>query len=120
MLGASTAQNVQPGDYPAHVALHITGNRFGEGVILNVNHVLTLAQNAFGVGDNSNVRLAPADIQVNSGVVALAPPVTGANPVLRIYAHDNYNFHSGKYNVAVLRVSVHVRVQERVLKVSSL
>lgn len=99
------------GDFPSHVGLHIVGGRFGEGVILNVNHVLTLAENVFGLhvlnqNDNRNVRLAPADITVSAGVAAIPASPVAPLPIIRIYAHDHYNFHSGKFNVAVLRVSL--------------
>lgn len=103
MLGATSAQISVAGDYPSHVAVHIVGGRIGEGVILNANHVLTLASNVFHEAER-NVRLAPADISVSAGVVLIGAPPTGTLPVMRIFAHNHYNFHTRKFNVAVLRV----------------
>lgn len=99
----ASARNALPGEYPAHVALHITNNRFGEGVILNQNHVLTVAQNVFD--PVTNHRLGPADITVRPGVVLIGQNPGAAMGVIRIFAHSHYNFHTLKFNVAVLRVS---------------
>lgn len=101
-MAGSVAQNAIVGDFPAHVALNIAGGRFGEGVIINQNHVLTLAQNVFNAV-HLDVLLAPADITVTSGLTLLPGNPAGA-AVQRIYPHDHYNFHNGKFNVAVLRV----------------
>lgn len=109
MLGATSAQISVAGDYPSHVAVHIVGGRIGEGVILNANHVLTLASNVFHAV-NRNVRLAPADISVSAGVVLISANPTGTLPVMRIFAHDHYNFHTGKFNVAVLRVRKKMKI----------
>lgn len=103
-MGACQAQTATAGDFPAHVALHIVGGRIGEGVIVNQNHVLTVAQNVFDPVDQ-NVRLAPADITVSAGIVLIAAAPTGMLPIIRIFAHDHYNFHTGKFNVAVLRMT---------------
>lgn len=103
MLGLSSAQISVVGDYPSHVAVHIVGGRFGEGVILNPNHALTLAQNVFHAVDR-NVRLAPADITITAGATLIGAAAPNNFAVERIFAHDHYNFHTGKFNVAVLRV----------------
>lgn len=93
--------------FPSHVALHIAGGRFGEGVILNGNHVLTLAQNVFEVLPNPpDHRLAASAITISAGVTAVPGIPTNTIPVQRIYAHDHYNHHTGKFNVAVLRVII--------------
>lgn len=94
------------GEYPSHVLLRITDGRLGEGVILNANHVLTVATNVFEQ-ENRNFRLAPENITVVAGSVLVPanPPPVGILAVFRIYAHPMYNFHSDKFNVAVLRVS---------------
>lgn len=104
--GTDVAQQPQVaalGDFPAHVGLVITGGRFGEGVVVNQNHVLTVAENVFEV-EHRNVRLAPNAISVASGLVTIPATPTNLMAVQRIYAHNDYNFHSGKFNVAVLRV----------------
>lgn len=77
------------------------GGRFGEGVILNENHILTVARNVFNA-DLTN-RLLTTEITVTAGVVLIGANPTGL-PINRIYVHDRYNTHTGEFNVAVLRV----------------
>lgn len=92
------------GEYPSHVILRMTDGRRGEGVILNANHVLTVATNVFEQ-EERNFRLGPENITVVAGVSVPANPAAAAIlAVFRIYAHPMYNFHSDKFNVAVLRV----------------
>lgn len=79
------------------------GNRFGEGAVLNRNHILTVASNVF---DNTvGNRLSPSAITCRAGAIT----ITGAAPPLlsvsRIYAHEGYNRFTLQNNVAVLRVS---------------
>lgn len=95
------------GEYPAQVQIVITpGNRVGDGVILNQNHVLTVAQNVFH-HELTNDRLAPGDLSVRAGIVNIpAANAPATLPVFRVYAHHNYNFHTRKFDVAVLRVSL--------------
>lgn len=100
-----TARVALLGDFPAHVALILPAGRFAEGVIVNQNHIFTLAQNVFGLAESRVIRLAPADISVSAGVLQIdGTPTAGLLSVMRIYAHDHYNFHTGKFNAAVLRV----------------
>ena len=103
LLGLAHGQNLNPGDFPAQVILRIAPNRVGEGVLLNANHVLTLAENCFDA-EHKDVRLAPTAITVVHSITLLVP-TSPAVPVQRIYAHDHYNFDNGKFNVCVLRVS---------------
>lgn len=106
MIAASNAQRqVAIGEYPAQVQLVIApGARQGDGTILNVGHVLTVAQNVFHHVE-LNTRLAPADITVRAGIVNIpAAGAPAALPIQRIFAHHNYNFHTRKFDVAVLRV----------------
>lgn len=103
LLGASQAQNTVLGAFPSQVGLQIVGNRFGEGVILNENHVLTVARNVFDA--NGLNRLDVTDITiVGAGVINIGANPIGL-PINRIFAHENYNFHTGEFNVAVLRVN---------------
>lgn len=99
----SIGRNANTGEFPAHAALYMPNNRFGEGVIINNNHVLTVAQNVFD--PISNNLLAPNNITVRAGVINL-----GVNPppllnVIRIYAHEGYNRFTLVNNLAVIRVS---------------
>lgn len=79
------------------------GNRFGEGVVLNRNHVLTVASNVF---DNTaaGLRLSPSAITIRAGAItisATAPPLLF---VASVFAHEGYNRFTLQNNIAVLRV----------------
>lgn len=84
------------------MAVYMTPNRFGEGVVLNRNHVLTVASNVFDI--NVGDRLAPTAITVRAGAITVSGTTPVALAVSRIYAHENYNRFTLANNIAVLRV----------------
>lgn len=96
------ARNANSGEYPGQVALYMPGNRFGEGVVLNRNHALTVATNCFDLLGN---RLSPSGITVRAGTINISGAAPALMLVMRIYAHEGFNRFNLRNNIAVLRVS---------------
>lgn len=76
-------------------------NRFGEGVIVNRNHVITTATNVFDVTLTN--RLSASVITVRAGAI-LIPGTSAVLTVSRVYAHEGFNPFRLENNIAVLRV----------------
>lgn len=79
------------------------GNRFGEGCVLNRNHVLTVASNVFDI--TVGERLSATSITVRAGAINISGTTPALLAVFRIYAHQGYNRFTLQNNIAVLRVS---------------
>ena len=95
------ARNANSGEYPAQAALYMPGNRFGEGVVVNRNHILTAAANCFDLVGN---RLSPTTITVRAGAITISATAPPLLTVARVFTHENYNWFTRENNIAVLRV----------------
>lgn len=102
LLHCAVARNANSGEYPGHAAVYMPVNRFGEGVVLNRNHILTTAANVFDV--TLGYRLAASQITVRVGTINIGANAPAVMAVTRVFHHEDYNRFSLENNVAVLRV----------------
>lgn len=102
LLPSALARNANSGEYPGQAAVYMPVNRFGEGVVLNRNHILTTASNVFDV--TVGFRLAASQITVRVGTINIGANAPAVLAVIRVYHHEDYNRFSLENNVAVLRV----------------
>lgn len=89
------------GQFPSQVGIHLPGNEFCGGTLIDNRHVLTAASCVLAANNNL---INFANVQVRIGTLVIPGPTT-ALAVNAIFIHPTYNPFTQSDNIAVLRVT---------------